>query len=239
MKKRISMTVFAAVALTSGFAAAEQLGDNGTFAIGVDRIFGYVSDSQSYESAAVAGVPGSKYETTVSEFSFLGRAAGILVAQVPRLSFDAFLGPGVSFGGSIMYEHFSTTNKVAGVEDPDKPSTGIWLISPRVGFAHMFTPEVGIWPRAGIMYAHTSSDSSSTNVATGVVTKNSDTVGTLYYTMDVNLVVTPVPHIGFTIGPTLDYLLSYSSSRTPPATSPSTNQKELALGIQAGFLGWF
>jgi len=240
--KYISIATFSALAFTSGLATAEQFGDNGTFAISVDRIFGYVSNTQSYDTTSSTGAGDAtvktSYETTTSQFSLLGHYLPTSVGQVPRLSFDAFLGSGISLGGSVMYDHYSTSHKNAGVEDPDKPTEGIWLLSPRVGFAYMFTPHVGIWPRAGITYAHISSDSTSTST-TGVVTSSSDSVSALYYTMDVNLVVTPVPHVGFTIGPTLDYLLSYSESTTPASTNPDSNQKEHALGLQAGFLAWF
>jgi hypothetical protein len=103
----------------------------------------------------------------------------------------------------------------------------------------MFTPQVGLWPRAGITYAHVATDRTSTNTTTGAVTNYSQSAGALYYTMDVNLVVTPVPHVGFTVGPTFDYLLSYSQSSTPADTTPESNRKEHSLGVQAGFLAWF
>jgi len=239
--RNMTFAVFGVLASTSTIAVGAQLGDSGTFAIGADRLFGYVSDTQSYEVTTTVGTASTKnkYETNISNFSLLGRALPVSVAQVPRLSFDAFLGPGVSIGGSLMYDHYSTSYKNNGVEDPDKPSTGLWLFSPRVGFAYMFTPEVGIWPRAGITYVHTSTDSSSTNTTTGAVTNRSESAGALYYTMDVNLVLAPVPHVGFTVGPTLDYLLSTSQSSSPPQTNPESNQKELALGFQAGFFAWF
>jgi len=243
--RSISVSAFVALAFASGLSSAEQLGDHGTFVIGVDRVFGYVSQTTSYDYTTTVptqtGTTTTKttHETTTSQFSFLGHYLPISVGQVPRLSFDAFVGPGISLGGSIMYDYYSYGHKDNGVEDPDKQSTGIWLLSPRVGFGHMFTPVVGIWPRAGVTYAHESTDSPSTNVTTGVVTHTTSSTGALYYTMDVNLVVTPLPHIGFTVGPTLDYLLSQSSSQTPPATNPETNHKEHALGLQAGFFGWF
>ena len=243
----LSIAAFSALAFASGVAGAEQFGDSGTFAIGVDRIFGYVSDTQSYDYTLTVptgtGTTSTKTtsEMTVSNFSVFGRTSwsnGTRIGQLPRLSFDAFLGPGVSVGGSLMYDHYSISNKSNGVEDPDKPSLGLWLFSPRVGFAYMFTPQVGIWPRVGITYVHTSIDSTNTST-TGTVTTTSESLGLVYYTMDVNLVVTPVSHVGFTIGPTLDYLLSYSQSSTPAQTNPQSNQKEHALGFQAGFLGWF
>jgi len=236
--KCISLTIFAALSLTGGLASAQQqLGDHGTFAIGVDRIFGYTSYTESYDNTSTTGARTS-YEHTTSNFALLGRAQSLTVAQVPRLSFDVFLGPGISLGGSIMYDHYSSSSKTAGIESPNKPSVGLWLFSPRVGFAHMFTPQIGIWPRAGVMYTHLSSDSSYTDINGAQLTANTS-AGALFYTMDVNLVITPVPHVGFTVGPTLDYLLSMSQSSTPPDTTPQTNQKEHALGIQAGFLGWF
>ncbi len=246
MKSRVvSLGVLIAGSLLGGSAAAEELADNGTFALGVDRMFGYVSYTEGYDSANATGTKTS-HENSVSNFSLLGRAGSlgltnvnIDIAQMPRLSFDAFLGPGVSLGGSVMYDYYSLSNKTAGQADPDKPSIGVWLISPRIGFAKMFTPQVGIWPRAGITYVHGSIDSPNTNTATGATTTTSVSVGELFYTMDVNLIIAPVPHVGFTLGPTLDYLLSYSQSQTPTATNPNSNYKAHALGIQAGIFAWF
>jgi len=114
-----------------------------------------------------------------------------------------------------------------------------WGVSPRVGFAMMFTPQIGIWPRAGITYLHVSIDDSYTNPTTGVKTTNTTSVSQLSYTMDVNLIIAPIPHVGFTVGPTFDYLLSQSESQTPPDTTPNSNYKAHALGLQAGIFVWF
>ena len=244
MKSRVvSLGVLLAGSLLSASAAAEQFADNGTFALGVDRIFGYVSYTSGYDSTDTTGAKIS-HEDTISNFSLLGRAANLGVdnvgiAQIPRISFDAVLGPGVTLGGSAMYDHYSLSNKNAGQEDPDKLTVGVWLVSPRIGFAKMFTPQIGIWPRAGITYVHQSTDNPSTNTATGVTTDYTDSVGELYYTMDVNLIITPVAHLGFTVGPTFDYLLSHSESHTPPDTTPNSNYKAHALGLQAGIFAWF
>lgn len=243
--KVVTLSVLLAGSLLSASAAAEQLADSGTFALGVDRMFGYVSYTDSHDTTTAAGVKTS-HEESVSNFSLLGRAGNlnltdipVNVGEMPRLSFDAFLGPGISVGGSITYDYYSLGNKTAGVEDPDKPTIGVWLFSPRVGFATMFTPQIGIWPRAGITYIHASIDSSYTNTATGAKTTETASMGELYYTMDVNLIISPIPHLGFTVGPTLDYLLSHSESQTPPNPTPDSSFKAHALGLQAGIFAWF
>jgi len=246
MRSRVvTLGVLLTGSLVSASAAAEQLADSGTFALGVDRMFGYVSYTNSYDSTTAAGVKTS-HEETVSNFALLGRTGGFSLnnipssaGQVPRISFDAFLGPGITLGGSIMYDYYSIGDKTAGQENPDKPSVGFWLFSPRVGFAMMFTPQIGIWPRAGITYLHVSIDDSYTNPTTGVKTTNTTSVSQLSYTMDVNLIIAPIPHVGFTVGPTFDYLLSQSESQTPPDTTPNSNYKAHALGLQAGIFVWF
>jgi hypothetical protein len=208
---RLSVTVFAAWALTSGHVCAEQLGDHGTFSIGIDRLFGYVNERRSYrEGTPPVTVPRTDSD---SQFSFLGRASSI--SSMPRLSFDALLGPGISVGGSFMYEHDSDTT----LGYPEK-LLGFWLISPRIGYAHIFAHRVGIWPRVGITYAHTSESARSNYM--------------LSFTTDLNLLVTPLPNIGFTVGPTLDYMLSENY-----VMAERSNFKEYAIGVQAGFLVWF
>ena len=158
--KGLGASVFFAVSLMGASAFPQQLADNGTFAIGVDRMFGYVSDVSSYDQTiAVTNPPtSSRTERTVNDFSVLGRTNGVGLSQIPRLSFDAFLGPGVTVGGSVMYDHYSAGLANNGQVSVTKTSTGVWLLSLRVGFAHMFGPYLGIWPRAGIMYAHASTD---------------------------------------------------------------------------------
>jgi hypothetical protein len=239
---RITVGVLATLAFITATAGAEQFGDNGTVAIGVDRMFGYVSYTYQYDTTGTTGVTPvtttTSHESTTSNFSLLGRALGYTVMQVPRLSIDVALGPGVTLGGSIMYDHYSTTNKTAGQESPDKPSTGVWLLSPRVGFAKMFTPQFGIWPRAGILYVH-SSNSSSYPDATGATITSTNSMSSLYFTLDANLILMPVSHFGFTLGPTVDYSLSHSTSSSPPALVSQTNEKDHAIGVQAGIFAWF
>ena len=239
--KGLGTSMFMVCSLMGVSASAQQLADNGTFAIGVDRMFGYVSDVQSYDQSITTTTPATSYhyERTVNNFSLLGRIIGAEVLQVPRLSIDAFLGPGITVGGSIMYDHYSTGSSTNGQDSQSKTSTGAWLFSPRIGFAHMFTPNFGLWPRAGVMYVHVSSDNDTTNPTTGAVTTTNTTSGSLYFDLDVNLILAPVPHFAFTLGPTYDLLLSTSQSYTPAQTTTESNQHEHALGVQAGIFAWF
>jgi hypothetical protein len=239
--KWASLSLALACGLTAGSGFAQQLGDDGTFAIGVDRLFGYVSDVQSYDITVGGGAATTTthIEQTNNNFSLLGHVVGVEVAQVPRLSFDAFVASGLTIGGSIMYDHYSTGSSTNWHDSPDKTSTGAWLFAPRVGFAKMFVPQFGIWPRAGIMYLHTSTDDTTTNTNTGASTTNTTTNGDLYFTLDANVILAPVPHFAFTLGPTYELLLSSSVSYPAGVTNTDSHQKEHAIGLQAGIFAWF
>lgn len=88
--KGLGTSTFMVCSLMGVSASAQQLADNGTFAIGVDRMFGYVSDVQSYDQSITTTTPATSYhyERTVNNFSLLGRIIGAEVLRVPRLSFD-------------------------------------------------------------------------------------------------------------------------------------------------------
>lgn len=229
---------FAAASLVSFTAAAEQLGDHGTVAIGVDRLFGFAYHSVSYKEPNGTGGTNS-YDETISNFSFLGRGTGIPFAvpaalQVPRLGADVFLGPGVSLGGSIAYDYYSTGETVNGQDTNTSDSTGIWIFSPRIGFAKMFSDNIGIWPRAGITYAHIAATTSTTDPATGTTTSQDQKGHLTFLTLEVNLLLAPVQHFMFTVGPSFDYLLSFS----PTGNTGQTDYSGHSLGLHVGMLGW-
>jgi len=100
----------------------------------------------------------------------------------------------------------------------------------------MFTPLLGIWPRGGITWLIASSESASGN------TKTSS--NRLALTMEVPLVITPVPHAGFTVGPTLDLGLSGSDEikNTDDMGVTTTLKQDVVgtdFGIQAGLFVYF
>ena len=236
----VACGIFGVVSITDAPCSAQQFASRGTIALGADRMFGYVSFTENQVTPDAAAGGATTQETSSSNFSLLGRTSAANPPQIPRLSFDVFYGTGISLGVSAMYEHYSTGQKTNGISSPDKPTDGIWLFSPRVGFGHMFSPHFGIWPRVGVTYAHDSLSALYTDLNTGASVTTTTSTSEWYISIDANLVLVPVPHVGFTLGPTYDHLLSENVSATPTQapTTPSTYSAH-ALGIQAGLLAWF
>ena len=105
-----------------------------------------------------------------------------------RLGLDGVLGPGVTLGGSIGYATFEetvgrTTNTTSG-----------FVVVPRLGYMLGPSRYLGIWLRAGIGYARLKLNNGGESVTQRAV----DLV------VDPMLVVTPLPHVGLTMGPSLN-----------------------------------
>jgi hypothetical protein len=103
--------------------------------------------------------------------------------QWPRLAFDAFVTKGISLGGALSYARTTFSNNA--------PSANAFQVAPRVGYAQMVGPWLGVWPRVGVTYIY--SDSNTNFLA---------------LTIDALAAVIASPHLAITFGPTLDVGLS-------------------------------
>jgi len=213
-------------------AAAEQLDTSGTVALGVDRVFGVVNYSESYNTPNSSGVGMDANTYHDTNWAILGRATAAFMymqLQSPRLSADVIVVSGISLGGGIVYDYDSGKSALPSGNGTDSHA-GIWVLAPRIGFAKMLTKHVGLWPHAGITYMHYSEDYkfSDTN---SVTTSTGDSA---FLTLDANFVLSPISHTGLTIGPTLDLLIHRHNS--PDSTSK--DDRLTAIGVQAGLLIW-
>jgi hypothetical protein len=226
-----------AAALGSSFARA------GTVAIGAERMFGFSRSSLTVQQEQ----PPSDTEatTTLNRFSLLGRTAFSpqfpSPYSTPRFGIDFFPIDGLSFGGSLTYVTESgetETETPAGSQTEDTDPGSGFLISPRVGYGLMFSEVFGIWPRGGITYFTAGEENKN---AAGQTTSES-TIKGLAATIEVPLIISPVDHVGFTIGPTLDIPLSGSSETDPTDPADATTEfdvKFMDIGVHAGLLVWF
>ena len=215
----------------------------GTLAVGAERMFGYTRTTLTTQQEQ----PPSDVETTttLNRFTLLGRPSFVTQFQspysTPRIGIDFFPIDGLSFGGSITYVSESGETEresPAGSQTQDADPSSGFLISPRVGYGIMFSDLFGIWPRAGITYFTTSSENRN---AQGQTTSETNVNG-LALTVEVPLILSPIDHVGFTIGPTLDIPLSGSAETDPtdPADPTSeTDVKFMDIGLHAGLLVWF
>lgn len=221
--------------LAAGTAHAAPFASNGTLAIGAERLFGveYASQTESQ-----AGVERSRSTTSIS---LLGRLSSPLEpfnvnSAIPRLSADYFLGPGISLGGSLMYQNLSFGSD----NEDDDNGTNLILLAPRVGYGARLSDQFAIWPRLGLSYLHTWSSSTSTAMdgnGNPVRTERSATSNYTFLSLDAMFVYTPVEHVGFSFGPAFDYLLGRSET-TNGNDDTLPDMSMYGLGIHAGLLVW-
>jgi hypothetical protein len=215
----------------------------GTLAVGAERMFGYSRASLTMKQEQ----PPSDEETTITSnrFSLLGRTAFSprvpTPYSTPRFGVDFFPIDGLSVGGSLTYVSESGETETEGPDGSETrdidPASG-FLISPRVGYGIMFTDVFGIWPRAGVTY-FTASEENKNNA--GQTTSESNING-LALTVEVPLILSPINHVGFTVGPTVDIPLSGSAEMDPTDPEDATTEtdaKFMDIGVNAGLLVWF
>lgn len=225
----------ALVMLVASTANAAPFASNGTLAIGAERLFGIEYNSQTISQG---GLEATQSTTSIS---LLGRISALeaplnVNSAIPRLSADYFLGPGLSLGGAVMYQHLSFGSD----DDNDDNGTNLILLAPRVGYGAHLSDQFAIWPRLGLSYLHTWRSSTSQGVdANGNPTEveRSSTANYTFLSLDAMFVYTPVEHVGFSFGPAFDYLLGRSETTNGnDDTLPDTSM--YGLGIHAGLLVW-
>jgi len=194
-------------------------GDKGHFALGAERVFGYVHVSQDQSTSGITTTT-----TTFNSISVLGspihNAASVF--SFPRVGFDAFIGPSFSLGGSLTYFHLSQS------ANSNNDTLSGFMIAPRLGVTVRLGPSIWLWPRAGITYVSFSAD-------IGQGTSQSSSL--FAATVEAPVAVMLAPQAILLIGPTIDLGLSGSTKiNGDTAGIPSTNIKETDIGLQVSFL---
>jgi hypothetical protein len=181
-------------------AGPATFGDSGQFILSAERLFGLTYTHQSF-GAAPAGT-----ETT---FTLLAAPFGANVAGYiwPRVGFDYVVAKNISVGGVAAFYRTSAGNT---------SQTG-FEVAPRLGYATMVGPWLGVWPRIGVTYNHASGGGA--------------TLQYLGLTVEGLLAFVVGPHFVLTFGPTLD--LGLSGSRTMGTLS--TSAKITDVGAYFGF----
>lgn len=243
MRKSLAALLGSGLFLISGAAAAQQYGYSGSYSpgmpppsaqgidnigvggqlvLGVERMTGVFFQS---EKASVTD-PITNTSTDVTQknttFGLLGMQ-GATPSTVPRVAADYFVIDSVSLGGSIMY--WSNAPSM----DPSPPgasydSTKMFLFNPRVGYAYVIDDTFAIWPRAGLMYAHSSTGDNSSS--------RTD------LTLDAMLGISPVKHVVFLVGPMVDIGVGGSEDQTVGGTTQSTSVKLTTFGLTAGMAAY-
>lgn len=251
MKKAITSLVGLGIFLASGAALAQQpygggwsgsysptappprsssldnIGEEGQITFGVDRVMGVAFDTQTISPDQGGDIKNKS--TTVALF---GNDGG--TGMIPRLSLDYFVVESISVGGSFLYISRSTeTETDAG--SADGPTTSTFGIAPRVGYAMAFDETFSIWPRAGITYY----SSKTETPATGGGNDTTDTTSGLDLTVEVPVGISPMEHFAILVGPYVDFGLSGEVEQDNGTTSQKADQKTTSYGLTVGMLGYF
>lgn len=187
MKTFTSLGLVGAV-VASTFAVSEAQAAPDGLSLGIERAFGYSLTSQTVETG------GMETTTDTSEFT-LG-----LGSSRARVGIDYVTRSGLTLGTGIGYRTQSVEIE-SDAADAEGPTTSAFLIAPRVGSLIMFTGDVGLWPRGGLTY-----ETGSVEFDNGTMTSEVSTSAWML-TLEAPLVIMP-SSFGFSIAPTLDYVLS-------------------------------
>jgi hypothetical protein len=253
----IALACLAVVETAHAQTAVSGFGNAGQFILSADRLFGLNVWSLKNEPQATPTdmTPGNPTKDSGTGINLLwGGDAGIgsinaPIYSTPRLAFDYVLIPGLTVGGAVGYFHRSssheTTNMQGVTTSVDRPDGNAIIFSPRAGYIFDFTPLLAVWARGGFTYYWFKSQGTTTNGMASTTSKTS--ADGLAITLDPQLVITPVPHFGITVGPMFDLPLAGSSkSETTGMVGPvattitgEANTKITNWGISAGVLGYF
>jgi hypothetical protein len=232
----VALTVSFSAAVAGAQAAPGGFGSAGQFTIGAERLFGYASSHQKTEREQPNG---TRTDTeTINRFSLLA-FHGPSVYSNPRVGFDYFVIDKLSVGGSLAFMTEGGENETENPGQPtvtnDRPSTTAFLFAPRAGYALMFNDTIGFWPRGGFSYYSISTEDTEGGF-TSEVSENG-----LALTLEALFIIAPIPHVGFTVGPTLDLGLTGSRDIEPPAPAGTIEQDRNVtdIALHAGIAVWF
>jgi hypothetical protein len=153
-------------------------GDGGQFVLSAENLFGFNYNHPS----------NSPHATTFALFSDAFAGVSQNTYQWPRLAFDAFVMKGISLGGALSYSRTSYSNLPP---NTTIAATNAFEVAPRVGYGQMVGPWLGVWPRLGVTYVYSASNSNF-----------------LALTVDALAAVIVSPHLAITFGPNLNVGLS-------------------------------
>ena len=250
----MALTFLAVVKPAQAQTGGGAFGNAGQFIVSADRLMGLNVWSTKTEQTSPPLPVAASNKLSGTAFNLLwGGDTGVgsgnaPIYSIPRLGFDYLVIPGLTVGGSLGYLHRggsneSTVNNVS--TTVDTPTGNGLLFVPRVGYIFDFTPLLSVWARGGFTYYWMKSD--STNPMGNGTRTRKDSFDGLALSLDPQLVITPVPHFGITVGPMLDLPLAGSEKVETTTTSPAgsttvTTENSLKItnwGLTAGILGYF
>jgi hypothetical protein len=188
----------------------QSFGNPWEFVISAERLLGYAHTSRTVK------LVGPDDKASYGQVHLLTNSGDLGTNfSAPRLAFDLFLTTGLSFGGAFGYAQNSDNG------DGMVKRTLITL-SPRFGYAFMFSDVIGLWPRVGATYLIQQSKPLDSSL--------------LAATADLPVVLNAGGHAAFMIGPRMDYAFW---GKAFPDGGGSQKIKAMEFGISAGISLFF
>jgi hypothetical protein len=239
----VSTALLVLLATNVASAQAQSFGEKGQFILGADRLVPLLSYSQTWTGHLGNLPPGESGETTTTSqtaFSFFWGSTSPQETffTVPRIGFDYVLAPHFTIGGEAVL--YITAGASSSLEQ-DRTAGGsvttvgatttrtIFGIAPRAGYLLRLTDLFSLWLRGGFSF-YTDGDKRTLG--------NNPSSGANQFALDFEpqLVITPLPHVGFTLGPTLDVPLFGQIWADP---NESASSATLFFGITGGMVAYF
>jgi hypothetical protein len=205
-------------------ASAAPFASPGSVTIGVENATAYEAQSMKFWN----------HENRTVEFSRSHLSLAFATGGA-RVGLHYFPWNRVSLGGTVGFEAVSGSNTYQdnpGTWTTDVPTENTFVLSPRVGYALMFTESVGLWFRGGIGYERTKR-------RFGVEGNNysRDSLGVA--SADVLFIFSPLPHLGILVGPTGDRSFIGGHFSHDQNGDWSNDARLWRLGVTSGILGYF
>ena len=226
-KMACAIGILGALSAYAGTASAQdEFATQGTFSFGVERVFGFYLTKRELDRSPGPGGGPDEISNDFTTFSLAYAGQPPSPYAVPRVGVDYFVIDGLSIGGGIGFASYHQEDEFDGVPDEDEIDSTTFLISPRVGYAVMFSDVIGIWPRGGFTFY-----TQSNEVGPADFDENAFAL-----TLEFHLVIVPVDHVGLTVGPVIDLGL-FGEREDPGDPDYDLNQHSFGF-IAAGMFGF-
>jgi hypothetical protein len=247
-KNLLGASLMVAVLSATGSAHAQGFTDDGQFIFSIERFMPLFA----YQSAKSGDGNGGTVSSHTSTTSLLTNGIGLFgtggfdlanggsAYNIPRLAFDYKFPMRLTVGGSVFGEFTlgsgqSTVNRNGIETDVPGPTYTLFGFAPRVGYILSISDLFAFWPRGGIEYV--SLNVKSPNQGNPNI---SDSTTYSQWALDAEgmFVITPLPHVGITVGPVVDIPIGGSTSFTAAGSgvTTSTNLTLFHIGATAGLL---
>jgi len=263
MRRTLIGAIGALSILSAGKVSAQTagaFGEAGSFVVSAERLTGLYFDRVDIETDGEQTVDTqdavAEIETSRTTFVLLGNGGDTPAAGNSRLAFDYFVIPSLSLGGSLAFATRSQEddNRVdyrgpirnGETETTTDTSETFFAFAPRVGYGRMFTDLLGVWARGGITYASDDAEADAETVSQGGnITPSSSEVTIHHWSLSLEgmLVISPVGHFAFAVGPYLDIPLTGDIEYRTQVDGNVVDRWDgdvsaLSFGLSAGLLGW-